>query len=111
MTGRIGPHSSEAAGDTAPSDENAIGTIGGPSSREHGALSVRAAVSHCMLSEMAYARLGNGMIDELITTNSVPLETRGLPITRLSVAGLLGEAILRIHSNRSVTGLFKVKGF
>ncbi len=79
--------------------------------REHGAVSVRAAVSHCMLSEMAYSRLANGMIDELITTNSVPLETRGLPITRLSVAGLLGEAILRIHSNRSVTGLFKVKGF
>ncbi len=79
--------------------------------RDHGAVSVRAAVSHCMLSEMAYSRLSGGLIDELITTNSVPLDTRGLPIARLSVAGLLGEAILRIHSNRSVTGLFKVKGF
>ncbi len=79
--------------------------------REHGAVSVRAAVSHCILSEMAYPRLQAGLIDELITTNSVPLDTRGLPITRLSVAGLLGEAILRIHSNRSVTGLFKIKGF
>jgi ribose-phosphate pyrophosphokinase len=79
--------------------------------RDHGALRVRAAVSHCILSEMAYSRLGQGLIDELITSNSVPLDTRGLPITRLSVAGLLGEAILRCHSNRSVTGLFKVKGF
>ena len=79
--------------------------------REHGAVSVRAAVSHCILSEMAYPRLQAGLIDELITTNSVPLDTRGLPITRLSIAGLLGEAILRIHSNRSVTGLFKIKGF
>ena len=79
--------------------------------REHGAVSVRAAVSHCILSEMAYPRLAAGLIDELITTNSVPLDIRGLPITRLSIAGLLGEAILRIHSNRSVTGLFKIKGF
>jgi len=79
--------------------------------REHGAVSVRAAVSHCVLSELAYQRLQGGLIDELITTNSVPLDTRGLPITRLSIAGLLGEAMLRIHTNRSVTGLFKVKGF
>ena len=79
--------------------------------RDHGAVSVRAAVSHCILSEMAYTRLQGGLIDELITTNSVPLDTRGLAITRLSVAGILGEAMLRIHSNRSVTGLFKVKGF
>jgi ribose-phosphate pyrophosphokinase len=79
--------------------------------RDHGAVSVRAAVSHCILSDLAYQRLQSGAIDELITTNSVPLDTRGLPITRLSVASLLGEAILRIHTNRSVTGLFKVKGF
>ena len=79
--------------------------------RESGATRVRAAVSHCVLSELAYQRLQGGLIDELITTNSVPLDTRGLPITRLSIAGLLGEAMLRIHTNRSVTGLFKVKGF
>jgi ribose-phosphate pyrophosphokinase len=79
--------------------------------RDHGARSVRAAVSHCILNEMAYIRLKDGPIDELITTNSVPLDTRGLPIAQLSIAGLLGEAIMRIHTNRSVTGLFKVKGF
>jgi len=79
--------------------------------REQGALSVRAAVSHALLSPMAYERLKLGDIDELITTNSIPVEARGLPITVLSVAGLLGEAITRIHSNESVTSLFKVKGF
>ncbi len=79
--------------------------------REHGALSVRAAVSHALLSPMAYDRLKLGHIDELITTNSIPVDPRGLPITVLSVASLLGEAIMRIHSNESVTGLFKVKGF
>lgn len=79
--------------------------------REHGALSVRAAVSHALLSPMAYDRLKLGHIDELITTNSIPVDPQGLPITVLSVASLLGEAIMRIHSNESVTGLFKVKGF
>jgi ribose-phosphate pyrophosphokinase len=79
--------------------------------REHGARSIRAAVSHCILNEIAVERLRTGLIDELITTNSVPIDTKGLPITVLSVAGLLGEAILRIHQNESVTSLFKIKGF
>jgi len=80
--------------------------------REHGARSIRAAVSHCILNEVAVERLKSGLIDELITTNSVPNnDTKGLPITVLSVAGLLGEAIMRIHQNESVTSLFKIKGF
>ena len=79
--------------------------------RAHGAKSVRAAVSHCVLNEVAYERLKTGVLDELITTNSVPIDTRGLPITVLSIAPLLGEAILRINNNESVTSLFKIKGF
>jgi ribose-phosphate pyrophosphokinase len=68
-------------------------------------------VSHCVLNDIAYERLRSGLIDELITTNSVPIDTRGLPITVLSVADLLGQAIVRINSNESVTNLFRVKGF
>jgi ribose-phosphate pyrophosphokinase len=79
--------------------------------RESGAASVRAAVSHSLLSPIAYERLAKGYIDELITTNTIPIDPRGLPIQVLSVAGLLGEAIVRIHSNESVTSLFRVKGF
>jgi ribose-phosphate pyrophosphokinase len=79
--------------------------------RESGALSVRAAVSHSLLSTMAYDRLKGGLIDELITTNTIPIDTRGLPIKVLSVAGILGEAISRISNNESVTSLFKIKGF
>ena len=79
--------------------------------KAHGARSIRAAVSHCVLNEVAYERLKSGLIDELITTNSVPIDTRGLPITVLSIAPLLGEAILRINTNESVTSLFKIKGF
>ncbi|MDI1251227.1 MAG: ribose-phosphate pyrophosphokinase [Lacunisphaera sp.] len=79
--------------------------------KAHGAASIRAAVSHCVLNDAAYERLKSGPIDELITTNSVPVDPRGLPITVLSIAPLLGEAILRINTNESVTSLFKIKGF
>ena len=79
--------------------------------RDNGARSVRAAVSHALLSPMAYERLRSGVIDELITTNSIPVEPRDLPIKVLSVADLLAQAIIRINNNESVTSLFKVKGF
>jgi len=79
--------------------------------RDCGARSVRAAVSHCVLNERAYERLSSGLIDELITTNSVPVDPKGLPITVLNIADLLGQAIMRINSNESVTNLFKIKGF
>jgi ribose-phosphate pyrophosphokinase len=79
--------------------------------RERGAKKIRAAVSHCILNEIAYERIRSGMIDELITTNTVPIDTRGLPVTVLSVAGLLGQAIQRINTNESITSLFRIKGF
>ncbi|MCH8475307.1 MAG: ribose-phosphate pyrophosphokinase [Opitutales bacterium] len=79
--------------------------------KEHGAVRVRAAVSHAILNEMAYQRLEEGALDELITTNTVPLKTKGFPIKVLSVAELLGEAIVRINRNESVTSLFRIKGF
>jgi ribose-phosphate pyrophosphokinase len=77
----------------------------------NGARSVRAAVSHGVLNEIGYERLKNGPLDELITTNTTPVETRGLPITVLSVNEILGKAIMHIHSNESVTSLFDIKGF
>jgi ribose-phosphate pyrophosphokinase len=63
-----------------------------------------------MIQEIAYERLRRGFIDEVITTNSVPVDTRGLPITVLSIAPLLADAIRRIHGNNSVTDLFPIKG-
>jgi ribose-phosphate pyrophosphokinase len=79
--------------------------------RERGARRIRAAVSHSILNEIAYERIRSGVIDELITTNTVPIETKGLPVTVLNVAGLLGQAIQRINTNESITSLFRIKGF
>ena len=79
--------------------------------REHGANSVRAIVSHGVLNEIGFERLRKGDLDELLTTNSVDLDPQDLPIRRLSVAPLLGEAIKRIHTHSSISSLFKIKGF
>jgi len=79
--------------------------------KRSGACKTIACVSHAVLNEMGIERLRKSAIDELITTDSVvrPAIT-GVKMTTLSVAGLLGEAIKRIHSNSSVTSLFEFKG-
>jgi ribose-phosphate pyrophosphokinase len=79
--------------------------------RRKGARRVLACVSHAILNDLGVARLRKSNIDELITTDTVLRPTiDGIRITTLSVAGLLGEAIKRIHSNSSVTSLFEFKG-
>ena len=77
--------------------------------KEHGAKSVMAAVSHAMVTDEGLARLKNSAIEELVTTDSVPRKGwNGMNVKVISVAELLGEAILRIHNDQSVTSLFKV---
>jgi ribose-phosphate pyrophosphokinase len=79
--------------------------------KSRGAKGVLACVSHAILNELGIERLRKSQIDELITTDTVLRpEIDGVNITTLSVAGLLGEAIKRIHSNSSVTSLFEFKG-
>ena len=79
--------------------------------KERGARTVRAVVSHGVLNEIGRERLKEGFLDELLTTDSVELETGDLPIRKLSVAPLLGEAIRRTHTDSSISSLFKIKGF
>jgi ribose-phosphate pyrophosphokinase len=79
--------------------------------KSRGAVRVLACVSHAILNDMGIERLRKSNIDELITTDTVLRpDIDGVKITTLSVAGLLGEAIKRIHSNSSVTSLFEFKG-
>ena len=79
--------------------------------KKKGAKAILACVSHAILSDVGIERLRKSVIDELITTDTVqrpPID--GVKIVTLSVAGLLGEAIKRIHSNESVNSLFEFKG-
>jgi len=75
---------------------------------EFGAKSVMAAVTHAVLTDPASERIANSNIKELIVTNTMPLpENCKLDnVTQLSVAPLLGEAIMRIFHEVSVSNLF-----
>jgi ribose-phosphate pyrophosphokinase len=88
------------------------GTITGAARilRENGALDIYAGISHTILTDLAVERLKGSDLKELITTNSVPARlVPGSRVTSLSVAGLLGEGIKRIHDDESVSSLFEVK--
>jgi ribose-phosphate pyrophosphokinase len=79
--------------------------------KRKGAHKILACVSHAILNRVGIERLRKSAIDELVTTDTVLRPAiPGVKITTLSVAGLLGEAIKRIHSNSSVTSLFEFKG-
>jgi len=77
--------------------------------RLQGAHKVLIAATHPVLTGDAVDRLKKAQIDDVIVTDSVPIapERLGPPITVLSVAPLLAEAIIRVHENRSVSELFR----
>jgi ribose-phosphate pyrophosphokinase len=80
--------------------------------KQNGAENIYAAVTNAVLTDLGFERLKNSEIKELVVTDTVPLResamSSGVPIKVLSVSGLLGEAVLRIHDNQSVSSLFKV---
>ena len=79
--------------------------------KERGAKKVSAVVSHGVLNSTGKERLRAGILDELITTNTVNMDIEDLPIKKLSVAPLLGEAIRRTNTDSSISSLFQIKGF
>lgn len=75
---------------------------------ERGAKAVYACATHPVLSGPAMERLSRAPLKEIVTTNTIPIpqEKRLKNMTILSVAPLIGEAILRIHEDLSVSKLF-----
>jgi ribose-phosphate pyrophosphokinase len=75
---------------------------------ENGATDVYACCTHPVLSGPAIERIQNSKIKELVVTNSInlPEEKKIEKLTQLSVAPLIGEAIIRVHEDLSVSTLF-----
>ncbi len=71
-----------------------------------GARSVYSCATHAVLSADALDRLNASPIKEVIVTDTIPHGDLGHKFTVLSVATLLGEAIRRIHEERSLSSLF-----
>ena len=84
-------------------------TQGAGALKKAGARKVYAACTHPVLSGSAIDRLNGSVIDEVIVTNTIPLNGKDQSckkITTLSVAPLLGEAIRNTHNETSVSSLF-----
>jgi ribose-phosphate pyrophosphokinase len=62
-----------------------------------------------VLSGGAVERIASSELDELVVTDSIPLDDQAIAsgkIRQLSCAALLGETILRISNAESVSSLF-----
>jgi ribose-phosphate pyrophosphokinase len=77
--------------------------------KKNGAKSIRAAVSHCVLTKSGYDLITNSAIDQLLTTNSTQIAYNDERFTILNVNEIFGEAIMRIHNNASITDLCEIK--
>ncbi|MEN6324994.1 MAG: ribose-phosphate pyrophosphokinase [Syntrophomonas sp.] len=76
---------------------------------EKGAKEVYACCTHAVFSGPAMDRLSQAPLKEIVITNTIPIkEEAKLPnMTVLSIAPLVGEAILRIHEDLEVSKLFE----
>ena len=83
-------------------------TLGAEALMNRGAKEVYACCTHPVLSGPAIDRIQNSCLKEVVVTNTIPLpeEKQIDKIKVLSVAPLLGEAIMRVHQDASVSELF-----
>ena len=73
---------------------------------DNGALSVRAAITHPVLSGNAISNLENSELIELVVTDTIPMNNDSNKIKVLSIAELFAEGIKRIHEKESISSLF-----
>jgi ribose-phosphate pyrophosphokinase len=88
------------------------GTVCGAAAlvKKHGARRIVVGATHGVFSGSATAKLRDSAIDEIVVTDTIPLNGKARELKNikvLSVAPLLGEAIRRIHMNESVSGMFE----
>ncbi len=77
--------------------------------KERGAKEVYSCCTHPVFSDPAIQRIASSSVKEVIVTDTLPVnnEKKLDKITVLSIASLLGEAIHRIHTGKSVGAMFE----
>jgi len=73
---------------------------------ERGALSVRAITTHGLLSGNAYERIEKSQLQELIITDSIPIESKSDKVRVLTCADLFADVMHRVHHNTSISSKF-----
>ncbi len=74
--------------------------------KEKGARSVRALITHPVLSGKAYENIEKSVLEELVVCDTIPLKQSSPKIKVISVADLFAVAIRNAFENKSITGLF-----
>jgi ribose-phosphate pyrophosphokinase len=77
--------------------------------KERGAKKVVAYATHAVLSGNAVANITNSSLDELVTTNTIPLTVDSVKcskIRQLSIAPIMAEVIKRISEEQSIINIF-----
>ncbi len=73
---------------------------------EQGASSVRAVITHPILSGPAYERIENSMLTELAVTDTIPLKKPSDKIKVITIAPVFAKAFRKIHNFESISSLF-----
>ncbi len=71
-----------------------------------GAKSVRALITHPVLSGKAYENIERSSLTEVVVCDTIPLKKESRKIKILSVADLFATAILNMYEHKSITSLF-----
>ncbi|KAA6183230.1 ribose-phosphate diphosphokinase [Thiohalocapsa marina] len=77
--------------------------------KDHGAARVVAYCTHPVLSGPAVSNIAGSMLDELVVTNTIPLQAEAAAcpkIRQLSIGELLAETMRRVSNEESVSSLF-----
>ena len=77
--------------------------------KEKGAKAVKAYITHPVLSGPAIERLNNSSIDELVVTNSIPLNKEAQKCSKIrviSLASTIAECIKRLSNEQSLSEMF-----
>ncbi len=90
--------------DTAGTLCNAVEAL-----KKEGAASVKAYITHPVLSGPAIERISNSSMDELVVTNSIPLSQEGKKCSKIRVISLaptIAECIRRLSNEESLSAMF-----
>jgi len=79
--------------------------------KEHGAISVRAYITHPVLSGPAVSNIAKSSLDEIVVTDTIPLSEEAKTCDKIrivSLADMLAKAIKRVNDEESISSMFTI---
>lgn len=83
-------------------------TLAADMMKQQGALSVRCAATHPVLSGPSYERIEESALEEVVVTDSIPLKMQSPKIKVLSIADIFSDVINKVYNYQSISSTFIV---